>query len=136
MEDISIDGRTFRIKSALDTFTQLHLARKLGPALPLVQGLVDPANADKDKSLLTVLMLSHISDEDSAYVMNKCLSVVMVAQGEKFVKLQAADGSLMFDDISLAVLLEITVTVIGENLGGFFRTALGNLATVKAQAGL
>ena len=129
MTDITIGEKQFVISGKLDAFSQLHVARKLGPAIPIVEGLIGVRNADKDKSILTVLMLSHISDADTDFVMRKCLSLVYRKQGEtsKPAKVQAQDGSLMFDDITLSEMLQLTVTVIEENLGDFFRTALANL---------
>lgn len=131
MMELDLSGHQYFTASKLDAFTQLHLARKLGPALPIVEGLVTTANAEKDKSILTVLMLSHISDTDTEYIMKKCLSVVQRRQeGGKSAKIQAADGSLMFDDITMVEMLQLMVAVIEENLGDFFRTALGSMATV------
>lgn len=128
-------GNNVYLTGKIDTFTQLHLARKLGPALPIVEGLIDPRNAEKDKSVLTVLMLSHISDVDTDFVIRKCMSVVHRKQGEgKPAKVQAPDGTLMFDDISLSDMLELTVAVIEENLGDFFRTALASMAAAQVES--
>ena len=129
MTDIVIGDKHFIISGTLDAFAQLHMARKLGPAIPIIEGVIGERNADKDKSILTVLMLAHISDSDTDFVMRKCLSLVYRKQGEtsKPAKIQAQDGSLMFEDITLSEMLQLTVAVIEENLGDFFRTALANL---------
>lgn len=128
MSELTIRDKVYLL-GKVDTFTQLHLARKLGPSIPIVEGLMDPRNAEKDKSILTVLMLSHISDVDTDFVIRKCMSVVHRRQAEsKPAKVQAPDGTLMFDDITLSDMLEITVAVIEENLGDFFRTALASMA--------
>lgn len=120
------------IVANLDTFAQLHVARKLGPSLPIVEGLIDPRNAEKDKNMLAVLMLSHINDTDAEFVVRKCLSAVSRRSADgTLAKVQAPNGALMFDDIELHTLLEITVEVIEQNLGDFFRTALGNMAAVE-----
>lgn len=135
MRSVEIRGVTYTA-SALDTFAQLHIARKLSPSIPIVEGLIDPANSDKNKDILTVLMLSHIPDADSEYVVRKCMSVVTRRSGnEKATRIQAPDGSMMFDDITLADMLELTVLVIEENLGDFFRTALDSMAAVREQQG-
>lgn len=126
--ELTIGNHSYETSGFLDTFTQLHVARKLGPAVPMVQGLLDPANANKDKDLLFVLMLSQIDDSSTEYIIGKCLNVVKRKQESgPSAKIQAPDGSLMFDDIGLAGMLEITVAVIEENLGDFFRTALAKL---------
>lgn len=128
MEEILSGGHQYVLTGKLDAFAQLHIARKLGPAVPIVQGLVATANAAKDKSLLTVLMLAQIGDMDTEHVIHKCLSVVGRRQeGGKVARVQNSDGGLMFDDISMQTLLDLTVAVIEENLGDFFRTALASL---------
>jgi hypothetical protein len=115
-------------KGLLNAFSQLHVARKLGPSVSIVAGMVDPANAEKEKTLLTVLMLSHISDEDTEFIIRKCLSVVTRKQASgTFAAVQSPDGQIMFDDMSMATILELTVGVIEENIGDFFRTALARL---------
>ena len=125
--NLTLNNQEYSTSGKLDTFTQLHVARKLGPAMPVLEGMVDPDNLSKDKTLLTVLMLSKIGDSDVEYIMRRCLSVVTRKHIGGFAKIQTAEGNLMFDDISLHTLLELTVTVIEENLGDFFRTALGGL---------
>ena len=121
------------IAGALDAFTQLHVARKLSPAIPLLEGVLADRNADKDGTVLVVLALAQLSDADTEYVMRKCLSVVVRQSPDaKPAKLLAADGTLMFQDTPMAVLLELTVAVIDEALGDFFRTAL---APLKPAAG-
>lgn len=133
MTTLTLGGQVYTLSKKLDTFSQLHIARKLAPALPVVHSLVNPGNAGKDKSVLTVLMLSHIPDEDTEFVIRKCMSVVTRQQGSTPAKVMAPDGTLMFDDLSMETLLEITSAVIDDNLGDFFRTALVSsnpLATV------
>jgi len=129
MFDIVVDGQPYSVAQKLDVFTQLHVARKLGPSLPILEGLIVPENANKDKSILAVLMLSHIADADCEFVIRKCLSVVMRGQSDgRMVKLQAPDGSLMFSDLTMDGMLTLTLAVIEENLGDFFRIALGSMA--------
>lgn len=126
--EIEFTGRVYLI-GKLDAFSQLHVARKLGPAVPLVQGMVDLANASKDKALLSVLMLGHISDVDADFVVRKCLSVVTRREDTgALAKIQTPNGDLMFQDISMGDILALTNAVIEENLGDFFRTALASLA--------
>ena len=54
---IELNGQQFEI-GKLTVFEQLAVARKLGPAIPIVEGLVADRNAGKDITLLVVLMLS------------------------------------------------------------------------------
>lgn len=133
--EMTIGTHHYSTTGRLDTFTQLHVARKLGPVVPTIEGLVATRNEGKPKGILTVLMLSGLEDADAEYVVKKCLGLVVRKQLDgKGAKLLSSDGSLMFDDTSMNDLLELTVAVIEENLGDFFRTALANLDQVGAQA--
>lgn len=116
-EDLVIDGK-------MDAFTQLHVARKLSPAMPLVLALNDPENADKPKAMLVITLLSYISDEDSEFVINKCLSLVKRRQEKGFVKIMAANNVLAFHDITMDDISELVGKVVVDNLGDFLNTAL------------
>lgn len=125
--NLTLNEAQYSTTGKLDVFTQLHIARKLGPAIAVVEGLVNPANADKDKSLISVMMLSQVPDQDVDFIMRKCLSVVVRRQGDSLAKIQSPNGQLMFDDIDLDALLTLTVAVLEESLGDFFRTSLARL---------
>lgn len=125
--NLKVGEHDYTLSGKLDVFAQLHVARKLAPALAVVDGLTHPKNTGKDKVLLVVLMFSQLDDEDSEFVIRKCLSVVMRKQETGFVKIQTSTGQLMFQDISLDELLLLTSTVLEESLGDFFRTALARL---------
>lgn len=117
------------ITGTLNVFDQLALARKLAPALPLVDLQLKDDNKDKPKALLVVIMLSQLSDTDSTFVIGKCLSVVMRKQENgSLAKVVTKDGVLLFDDITMTDLLELTSKVIEANLGDFLRTALTDSA--------
>jgi hypothetical protein len=105
------------------------LARKLAPAIPLVDVQLKAENKDKPKSILVVMMLSQIADGDSEYIVKKALSLVLRKQSDgSFAKLQAANGSMMFDDVTMDEILELVSWVVEDNLGDFFRTALTDSA--------
>lgn len=128
MEQI-INGQTYQI-GAMSTMSQLKVARRLGPALPILQGLTAEANQGKDPTLLTVLMLSKLSDEDTDVVMYECLASVARRQESGWASVYVK-GALMFSDMDLRTLLLLTTQVIQENLGDFFRTALASLEGQK-----
>ena len=119
----------YKLSGKLDVFTQLSLARKLAPAIPLVDVQLKMENKDKPKSILVVMMLSQINDSDSDYIVKKSLSLVLRKQMDgSFAKLQAANGSMMFDDVTMDEILELVSWVVEDNLGDFFRTALTDSA--------
>lgn len=111
----------------ISAMEQLHLVRKLSRSLSMMEGLIADRNAGKDMRLLTVLMLSNLSDEDSEYVTNKCLWAVTMKQANGQSARIMSAGGLMFQHIDLNVILELTVEVILENLGDFFKDALSSL---------
>lgn len=112
------------IAEKLDTFTQLHLARKLSPAMPIVSVIQNPDNATKSKSMLVVMMLSYISDEDSDYVVKKCLSVVRRIQDNQPQRVITTGGVLAYADMNMEDITEMVAKVVLDNLGDFLNTAL------------
>lgn len=123
--ELQIEGITYQIGS-LDAFSQLHVVRKLGPALPIVEGLVSERNAGKDVTLLVVLILSKLTDEETEYVINKCMSVVSRKQDQGWARVHV-NGALMFSDTTMQAIIQLTAQCIVTNLGDFFRTALASL---------
>jgi hypothetical protein len=130
----TIDGQVYATRAKMSVGDQFAVARRLGPTVPVLQGLLDKENLDKERSLLTVLMFSHISDDATEFVKSKCLNLVDRSDVTgKMAPLTDGKGNLMFHDVSLPAMLELVIAVIDENLGDFFRTALVSLAE-QAQA--
>ena len=128
MIEIVLGGHAYTTRSKLTVFAQLDVARKLGPAFPIVSGLVDKENAGKDKAILTVLALSHLPDASSEWIVKTCLNTVFrVQDGGKLARVTNDAGGLMFDDLAMTDLLTLTIEVLEDNLGDFFRTALASL---------
>lgn len=125
--NVSIDAHEYVTSGPLSAFTQLALARKLTPAVPILSGMVDKKNGDKDRSLLVLLALAKLDDQEADYVMKTCLSVVSRMDNGQAAPVMAKGGGLMYDDITMAQMMELALAVIEENLGDFFRSALANL---------
>lgn len=117
----------YQIASKLNAFDQLNIARKLSAAFPLIKAVVDKENDGKDKSILVVMALGMLSDSNSQYVMEKCLSTIVKVQDSGALAKVFSNGNLMFDDLTLQDITEITAEVIEENLGNFLNTALSGL---------
>lgn len=140
-----INGQQYR-SGKLDAFKQFHVARRLAPLLSGVSsvlngsGLPDPeppraegeaakaevpAAPDK-KDFVDFLepmadALAHMPDADCDYILFTCLGVVQRQQGNGWAKVVAqGTRSMMFDDIDMGVMINITMKVIQENIGGFF----------------
>lgn len=121
-EPIEIGGNTYKI-GKLNAIQQFHITRRLAPslwALAEASGSA-PSNSDPILALKPVAQaVSQLSDEDSEYVLHTCLGVVMRDQKGQWARVWAKGGGLMFDDIDLQVMMQLTFAVIRENLGNFF----------------
>ena len=113
----------FQITGKLNAFDQLAVARKRSPALPLLQAMVAKDNVDKDFQLLLVVGLGMISDESSEFIINKCISLVTTEVNGQITKIMV-NGALMYHNLTMKDLLEVTAKVIQDNLGDFLTTAL------------
>ena len=123
--EFELNGHTYTIGS-MDVFSQLQIARKFAATSTVINTLMDEKNKDKDTTLLVTILLSYLSDEDSEFVVKKCLSVVSRRDGDKYAKIMST-GGLMYSDIGLSEMLAITKAVIIGVLGDFFGTALASL---------
>jgi len=105
---------------------QFKVARKLGPALPVLEGIIADRNSGKDTTVLAILMMSKLSDVDAQIVTEACLAAVTRKQGDIQAKVMVS-GNMMFQDIDVTAIIQLVTAVIHENLGDFFRSALANL---------
>jgi hypothetical protein len=69
-------------------------------------------------------VLAKMSDEDVNYVLKKCLGVCAKHNGTSWAPLMRGDN-LMFDDLDLATLMQLTMEVVQDNLGPSLRGLLG-----------
>lgn len=153
MIDFETGGYTYRI-GRMDAKQQLHVARRLASS-PL-QFILGEQSADSVPAVvreraessgmtseevsqimpkllpsLSLRALGELSEADCDYVVNVCLSVCMRQQGSNG-KQQWANvtnrntGHLMFQDINLSSMLELTVQVLRENLSDFFGAGQSN----------
>ncbi len=125
MSDIvEISGQKYRIGN-MGARKQLHVSRRLGPAM---LGLL--ASSQTKNFNITAMLgpavdaLSKMSDEDTDYVIDHCLDVVQREQDNgQWARIRAGNGGLMFQDIGLLQMLNLTRAVLAENLKDFFPTA-------------
>ena len=123
--ETTIKGVRYRI-GKLAAFDQLKIARKLAPTAILIGALAKAEAASSDTSMLTLLILSHLSDADSEQVMALCLAVVTRMEATGAAKIWSP-GGLMFSDIEMMDMLKLTADTIVDNLGSFFLSALADL---------
>ena len=126
-----ISGNTYLI-AKLNAFDQLKIARKLAATTVLVGSLVRTEESKADSTMLALLMLSYLSDDDAELVTRLCLGAVSRRQDAVIAKIWSS-GGLMFADIGMQEMLQLTAKTIVENLGDFFLSALANMETTAAQ---
>jgi len=125
--------RAYRARK-LDTFKQMHVLKRVGPALlELRTAIAEAATAGDTSDLiagfaLLMKVLHSMSDDELDFVTKTCMAVVQRQQGSNGSGVWAPifeprSSQFMFDDIDLGSMLEITVHVIQDNLGGFFSTS-------------
>jgi len=110
----------------LDAFKQFHISRKLLPVLSGLFGRAGMAGPEGQVDVTSIIdgvsaTLASMPDADCEYVLQQCLAVTSRQQGNAWAKVWDSNSrSLMFDDIDMSVMLQITVKVVQENLGNFF----------------
>lgn len=132
--EVEIGGNKYKT-GKLDSFQQLHVARRLGPVLVTLSEGADKLGEPPEGATFTftdVLVasavpfaqaLAKMSDADLDYVVKTCLQVCLRASNGAWAKVWTPSG-MMFSDIDMQVMLSLTLEVVGENIGGFFPSAV------------
>jgi hypothetical protein len=137
--EVKIGERNFRY-GRLDTMTTMHCARRMGPilvgALPALMAWLDTSEGtseDRKTEIVWLLLqaipsalgaFARMTDEDAEYVINKCLSVSQIQQGQTWAPVRKANIT-MFADLTLQETMQLAFVVMRESLGiGFFLTDL------------
>jgi hypothetical protein len=127
-DTIEVGGFSYRV-GRIDARKQFHVARRLAP---LLAGLSD--SAFKGEGVARFLgpltdALSRMSDEDVDYVLDVCLSVChRIQPNGPAAPIMARGGGMMFQDIDMSQMIQLTVKVIQENMQGFFPAAAAGSA--------
>lgn len=114
----------YRYKSTrMNAMTQFHVARRLSPVFAAL-GEAYKKNPDDFMSALPALMgvVSSMPDADVDYVLKNCLRLCQRFQGEAlpWANVLASNGELMFQDLGMTEMLQITWNVIADNFASFF----------------
>ncbi|HET6804876.1 MAG TPA: hypothetical protein VFH59_05465 [Frateuria sp.] len=135
MSEFEINGQQYRA-AKLDAFKQFHVSRRLAPVLSGLAGTVEDGAADFSAFLQPIAeAVARMSDADCDFILDACLASVQRQQGTSWSFIYAgAKQALMFDDIDMAVMLQIAAKVIQENLGGFFLDSVANLKASTSPA--
>src|SRR5262252_4128935 len=135
MQEVEIDGRKYRT-GRLTAFEQFHLTRKLMPILSgmgetfsqIGLGTAGTAPNGSDtmppqfwNALQPVSQaIADMSKDDSEFILKTCLKAVTVFNGSTYVNVTTPTGDLMFEDIDMMAMLQLSFAVIQDNLGNFF----------------
>ncbi|MGI4851695.1 MAG: phage tail assembly chaperone [Janthinobacterium lividum] len=134
MNSLTIGEHEFSI-GRMPVRKQFHVARRLAPLMSSMVGQLDalrsaPAplaetGADKLDSILSRLKIAPIADAladmndaDCDYILDACLDVVSIKQGERMFPLMRG-GRMMFDFITMPQMLQIAAEVVKQDLAGF-----------------
>lgn len=133
MSDLTeVGGQQYRI-GRLDAKKQFHVARRLAPLLAGLGGALQGESKGFAELVAPIAYaLSKMSDEDTDYVIDTCLAVIQRQSNNQWASVMVRNGGLMFQDIDMAQMLQLTVAVIQGNLGNFFPA--GSSPTSQAAA--
>lgn len=134
----TIKGVNYRL-DRMDARMAFHVSRRLAP---FMDGIIKAfragveAGADVADSLAPVAnALADMSDEQADYVLRHCLGVVKrEASPGAWTAVTSRDGSLMFDDVSLAVMLALAGHVLKSEFEDFFSELQSLSAALRAPA--
>lgn len=130
MPKFSVNGMEFS-SSRMPVRRQFHVARKLGAIFPaIVQAL---AYREKDPLLAATCIagsLCRIPDVEADFILDACLSIVQLRQGDQWVSIVTPSGEMMFDSINLMTLNTIVWNVLVDHFASFM-----DALVPKAQAG-
>lgn len=132
MIELPIGDRLYQI-GKLNAIAQLHVVRRLGPALIVVgislEALRQGMKVEMEDLVATagpvMEIISKMSDADFDYIVFTCLGAVQRKQGDAWAAVVAASTQkLMFADMDFAEIVRLVIAVLQENLGNF-ATELG-----------
>lgn len=146
--EIEVGGQRYRLARKLDCMTQMHVTRRLGPALVIcgvsfkmmMEGARLPLDHWVGVAGPVMQVVSNMKDEDFEYVVNACLSVA-----ERYQAIGAGVWSpvlspkpeqrVMFDDMDQAEVLRLVVEVLRSNLANFAKGMAAGGSSTEDSAG-
>lgn len=130
LPEIDIGGHTYRL-GKLSAMSQFHVARRIGPVVPSAVFLyleamksgksLEQAMAELLPASQPILdELARLSDDALDYVVNECMSQIHRREGSTWFPIWNHGAQApMYEDVDMAVLLELTVRMISLCLGPF-----------------
>lgn len=127
--EIEIGGNVYSI-GKMNAMEQFHVSRRVAPILPSLAPLLtrlkhqDQTQVSSLDLMMATLQpladgIAAMSDADSEYVINTCMAVVQRQQAGGWRRAWNDHGAPMFEDIDMAVMLQLAGRVIASNLAPF-----------------
>jgi hypothetical protein len=131
MIEFELEGKKYQAER-LDAMIQFRVLKRMGSLFPsVVSGL---SMKDRDPLMgisYVAAAVSKLSDTDSDYVIQTCLSVCKVQQGQIWASLSSPQGQLMFKETTLQEIMQIVWKVLEDN----FRDFIQDLVAKASAAG-
>lgn len=120
MAELTVGAHSYRTRP-MDVMTQLFVAKRTLPVISQLSSIAQAAEGKPDAVMTqTVLRMAELPDEDIAFILDKCMSLVLREQNGQWVPAWNGNAKRpQFDDLSLADLLQLTGAVFMENLSSF-----------------
>lgn len=124
MTEFEVDGIQYR-SGKMNALQQFHVGRKLAPIFgkmgPSLMGIDNPDTATMDLLSPILNSLAEMPEDDCNYILFRCLAVVQRYQPPNaWAQVWNEPAKrLMFDDIDMKAMLQITWHVLEDNLGNF-----------------
>jgi hypothetical protein len=130
--EFEVTGNQYRSRK-MTAFQQFHVARKLGPIFAKIGPSAQAVVANPDTTMVDLLApiidaLAAMPEDDCNYILHHCLAMVQRFQGgSAWANVWSEPAKRMiFEDIDLAAMVQITLEVLKDNLGNFMNMPAQN----------
>ena len=131
MAEFTVNNKKYR-NTKLSAFEQFHILRRMGTLFPSVVGALSIHKKDPMLAISYITTaLSKLSDDDCNFILRGSLGSCQLDQsgnGSLWVNI-FANGNLMFDDMPMQEMLQITWYVLEDNFRDFFHALLQRFPT-------
>lgn len=118
--EVEIEGQTYRI-GKLDARAQFHIVRRLAPVLGELAPAIQGGNKGVEVLPPLAAAVAKLSDDDADYCIFGLLKVVSRKQPNGLGWGPVCTGNLlMYDDISMPVMLKLAWNSLSQNMQSFF----------------
>lgn len=135
--EIDVNGGRYQI-GAMPATKQLHIARRLAPLVAGLAAAHKPGQAVEMAEAVQPIAaaFASLSDADTDYVVHECLKTVkrQIGGAQGWAPVMSSAGTLMYEDIDLLTMIQLTVKVVETNLSPFLSALPSLSAALKGAA--